>query len=321
MKKLLKIAAILIVCLLGAGMATFVWASASSAKVLARTIETHSVDFPVPFPLAEAEVADLGLDEEGARRVALERAIERGRHLVASRYACSECHGADFSGGVMIDAPIMGRIFGPNLTSGAGSRTTGYTAADWDRVVRHGVLPDGRPAAMPSEDFQLMSDQELSDIIAFIQGQPPVDNEVARVRLGPLGRVLIATGRLPLSADRITSHDEPHAAAPPAAEVSVEFGRHLAGVCTGCHGEDMAGGPIPGGDPSWPPARNLTPHTSGLAGWSYEEFVTAMRDVRRPDGTALQPPMSLVAPFAQNMSDVEMEAMWLYLRSLPPVAR
>jgi len=321
MKKLLRVALILVACLLVAGAATFMWASASSAKVLARTIETHTSDFPVPFPLAEGEVAELGLDDTGARRVALERASERGRHLVSSRYACSECHGADFSGGVMVDAPIMGRILGPNLTGGVGSRTTGYTAVDWDRIVRHGVLPDGRPAAMPSEEFQLMSDQELSDIIAFLQAQPPVDNEVPPVQLGPLGRVLIATGRLPLSADRIASHDGPHPSAPPAAEVSVEFGRHLAGVCTGCHGADMAGGPIPGGDPSWPPARNLTPHTSGLAGWRYEEFVTAMRESRRPDGTALQPPMTAIAPFARNMSDVEMEAVWLYLRSVAPVAR
>ena len=44
---------------------------------------------------------------------------------------------------------------------------TDYEPADWDRIVRHGLLSDGRPAAMPSEDFQMMSDQELSDIIAL----------------------------------------------------------------------------------------------------------------------------------------------------------
>lgn len=30
--------------------------------------------------------------------------------------------------------------------------------------------------------------------------------------------------------------------------------------------------------------------------------------------------MSTGAPFAQRMTDVELEALWLYLRTLPPVA-
>ncbi len=30
--------------------------------------------------------------------------------------------------------------------------------------------------------------------------------------------------------------------------------------------------------------------------------------------------MSTVAPFAQRMTDVELEALWLYLRTLPQVA-
>ena len=118
----------------------------------------------------------------------------------------------------------------------------------------------------------------------------------------------------------IASHDSPHPVHPPAAEVSVEFGRHLAGVCTGCHGRDLAGGPVAGGDPSWVPARNLTPHATGLGDWSYEQFVAAMREGRRPDGTVLRVPMTLMVPYAQRMTDVEMEALWRYLRSVPAVS-
>lgn len=321
MKRILKVlsAALLILAVCGGGL--FLWASAGSARVLSRTFETHRVDFPIPFPLADDEAAALGLDDMEAEALARQGALERGRHLVTARYACSECHGADFSGGVMVDAPIMGRLLGPNLTSGAGSRTVGYTPADWDRTVRHGVRPDGRPTAMPSEDFQRMSDQELSDIVTYIQSLPPVDHAVPPVTLGPLGKVLVATGRLPLSADLITSHDRPHPAVPPATEVSVDFGRHLTAVCTGCHSADLAGGAIPGGDPSWPPARNITPHQTGLGSWTYEQFVTAMVEATRPDGTALLPPMTLVTPYARSMTEVELGAIWAYLRSVPPVAR
>jgi mono/diheme cytochrome c family protein len=143
---------------------------------------------------------------------------------------------------------------------------------------------------------------------------------VPRRTFGPLGRALIATGQIKLSADLIERHDAPHPATPPPADVTVEFGHHLAGTCIGCHRADLAGGPIVGGDPAWVPARNLTPHATGLGGWTYDQFVTALRDARRPDGTALQAPMTFVQPVAQKMTDVELQALWLYLRSVPAVA-
>lgn len=319
MKIVFKIAGALLLLVVLAGAGAYGWASTASARVLARTVDTHRADFPIPFPLTRDEVVALGLTPQEAEAVARERAVERGRHLVAARYACSECHGKDFSGGVMVDAPPIGRLLGPNLTSGRGSRVLAYEAADWDRIVRHGVRPDGSPAAMPSEDFERMSDRELSDIVTFLRAQPPVDNDVPPIKLGPLGKFLLATGRLPLSADLIDAHDAPHAALPPATEASVEFGRHLAAVCTGCHKKDLSGGPIPGGDPSWVAARNLTPHATALGSWTYEQFAAAMRDGTRPDGTALRAPMTLVSPYARNMTDVEMEALWAYLRSVPAV--
>ena len=321
MKKTLKIVGTVLGLLVLAGAGFYLWASTTTDRVLSREIAVHSVDFPVPYPLDAAEVEDLGLSPEEAERLALERALERGSHLVEARYGCSECHGANYGGGVMVDDPMIGRLLGPNITTGAGSRTAGYTPADWDRIVRHGILPDGRPSAMPSVDFRRMSDRELSDIVAYLRSRPPVDNEVAPVDLGPLGTVLIATGQIPLSADVIGTHDAEHATDPPVAEVSVEFGEHLAGVCTGCHGEDLAGGPIPGGDPSWVPARNLTPDATGLGEWSYEDFVVAMREGRRPDGAEIREPMTMIQPAAQRMTDVEMEALWTYLRTLPPVER
>src|SRR5687768_10608998 len=143
MKLALKVIGVLALVLLLSGGGFYAWASTSSARSLARTIETHTVDFPIPFPLDSAEAA--GLAPEAAAQLAVERARERGRHLVEARYVCVECHGEDLGGGVMIDAPAIGRLFGPNLTEGSGSATAGYAAADWDRIVRHGVRRDGRP--------------------------------------------------------------------------------------------------------------------------------------------------------------------------------
>jgi mono/diheme cytochrome c family protein len=316
MKKALKVLGALVLLILLAGGGAYVWASTSSARSLERTITTHSVDFPIPFPLDSAEAA--GLDAEEADALAFDRAVERGTHLISSRYGCTECHGENLAGGVMIDVPVLFRLFGPNLTGGPGSRVGSFTAADWDRIVRHGVFPDGKPSAMPSIDFESMSDQELSDVVAYIRSLPPVDNQAPARALGPVGKMLIATGRVRLSADEIAAHDQAHAALPPPADTTVEFGRHLANTCVGCHQANLAGGPITGGDPSWPPAGNLTP--AGIGEWTYEQFVTSLREARRPDGSQLLPPMNGMVPYAQRMTDVELQALWMYLRSLPPTA-
>lgn len=318
MKKPLRVAlGVLTLLVLSVGV-LYAGARMKTSKLHARIIDTHRVDFPIPFPLTGAERGKLepGQDSD---EIALANAISRGDHLVHARYGCVECHGQDFGGGVMLDSRILGTFLGPNLTTGRGSRTLDYDASDWDRAVRHGVAPDGHPTVMPAEDFQLMSDQELSDIVAYVRSLPPVDREVAPPRLGPLGMVLVATGQMRFSADVIPIHTAPHAELPPVMEATAEFGKHLAGTCSGCHGANFAGGPIAGGDPSWPSAMNLTPHADGLAGWTFDDFVGALQDGKRPDGTPLREPMSLLVAYGRNMSDVELRALWAFLQTLPPV--
>ena len=314
MKKLLRVGLFLfagVVVLVGAG---YVWASRAAAQTLSRSFEAHEVDFPIPFPLddggAQASEAAAG----GVPASASEAAIERGRHLTSARYGCTDCHGADFSGGVMMDAMPVARAFGPNLTLGEGSAVRDYSAADWDRTVRHGIGPGGRPLMMPSLDFQYMADQELSDIVAYIRSLPSVANEMPAPEMGPIGKFLLARGAFRLSVDEIPSHDTPHDAMPPEAVADVAFGRHLAATCMGCHKSDLTGGPM-GGDPSWAPAANLT--TGNVDDWTLDEFKTLLRTGVRPDGTSVLVPMTFVMPYAERMTEVELEAMYLYLRSLP----
>ena len=321
MKTLLKILGVVIFMLIIVAAGVYTWASLITSRLFAQTFETHLVDFPIPFPLDPADAAAAGLTEDAAKSLAQQRAVERGKHLVTARYTCTGCHSENFGGGAMIDAFPIGSLLAPNLTLGTGSRTAKFQARDWDRIVRHGVLGDGHPAVMPSVDFQHMSDQELSDIVSYIRSLPPVNNTVPTSTFGPLGKILVATGQMKISAILIDSHTAPHPVRPPEATASAEFGKHLAQVCMGCHGPDFSGGPIAGGDPAWPPARNLTPDATGLKGWTYDQFVTAVSKSQRPDGTALRLPMTFMAPYGQNMTDVERHALWAYLQSLPPVSK
>ncbi len=314
------------------------WAMYATHIKLSKVYETHRVEIPMPFPLSEAEITALREERKAAdpppspeappidylegvdlNAIAMERAVARGQHLVESRFVCVECHGANFGGGTMVDDPLVGQLLGPNLTLGKGSRTLEYTMADWDRMVRHGVRPDGTPGLMPSDDFVGMADRELSDIVAYIRSLPPVDAEVPPVSLGPLLVVLCATGEMEIEADKVLSHPVEHPVDPPEVAATAEFGAHAAQVCTGCHRSNFEGGPIVGAPPDWAPARNITPHAEGIQGWTYEQFVAALRESKRPDGTALREPMTKMAPYAAKMSDTELQGLWAYLQTVPAV--
>jgi len=133
--KALKIAGTVFAVLIVAALGLYAWAAAASSRKLARRYEIHAVDFPIPFPLSAQEVASGRLTPDSANQLARSRALERGRHLIEARYACSQCHGPGFGGGVMIDDPAIGRILGPNLTTGTGGRTAGL------RTIRHRAAP------------------------------------------------------------------------------------------------------------------------------------------------------------------------------------
>lgn len=246
--------------------------------------------------------------------------LEEGQRLTVIRgCGAGDCHASDFSGGVLLDDPLIGHVYPPNLTSGAGSATVSYTTEDWVRSVRHGVDPQGRALLlMPSSSFAGLSDEDLGRIIAYIQSRPPVDNIQPQSRLGPLGRLLHLTDKAPLPV--LSAEVIDHQTAAPqqvTPEVSSEFGKYMIGVCTDCHRNDLSGGPIPGALPGEPPAANLTP-AGNLGHWSYEGFAAAMRTGQTPDGKVLDPAV-MPWPLAGQMTDVELEALWLYLQSLPPV--
>lgn len=296
------------------------WARASRNAVSNETWETHEVDFPVPFPLTAEERATLsdGADDEpvDAAEEALTRARRRGKHLVEAIYVCVNCHGEDFAGGTMMNDAAIGHVTGPNLTPGGA--VADYTVADWDRAVRHGVLPGGRTSWMPVGDFDRMSDRELSDIIAYLRSVPAREGGERILSFGPLGTWLVATGSLMPDVYTIHDHHADHAVTPPPEGPTAEYGAHIAQVCTGCHREGLEGGPMPFGPPDWPPAPNLTPHEEGLADWSYDDFVAALKQGRRPDGSALGAPMNEVVRYTAQLTELETRAMWTHLTSLPP---
>lgn len=243
--------------------------------------------------------------------------IAEGGRLYQTR-GCADCHGANAAGRTFISDPGIGTYTGRNLTRGANGLTADFGPADFVRAVRHSLRKDGTPLIfMPSRDFERMADEDIAAIVSWINAQPGVDSEAIAQRPTPLAKVLSAAGQLPnlIEAEHI-DHSAPAPSKPPVGE-TVEFGRYVATGCTGCHGQGLSGGRIPGTPPSIPIPGNLTPdQATGLGAWSEAEFFAALREGKKRDGTQINPFMP-VAQFSK-MNDTEIRAIWMYLQTLPP---
>ncbi|RME98732.1 MAG: cytochrome C [Chloroflexi bacterium] len=248
---------------------------------------------------------------------ASDEAVARGEHFARAISGCAECHGPDLGGTVFIDAQPIGRVIASNLTAGAGGVGARYSDEDWVRAIRHGVRPDGSPLLpmMPSTQFSHLSDEDLGAIIAFVKSVPPVDSVLPDGGLSFTGQIIMGV----LGAGDLPVAQIDHTAARPASmapAVSAEYGEYLswAGVCRDCHGNDLAGYQI---DPSAPYAPNLTPGGE-LGNWSADDFIKLMRTGVGPDNV----PISTAMPyeFFGNMTDDELNALWLFLQSVPAQA-
>ncbi|MDX1612855.1 MAG: c-type cytochrome [Candidatus Promineifilaceae bacterium] len=223
-----------------------------------------------------------------------DEALTRGRRLVVTG-RCTECHGQRLSGEVVSADASIGRIYASNLTSGRGGVGQHYTDEDWIRAIRHGIGQDGRSLIVtPAQYYYYLSDEDLGAIIAYLKSLPPVDNELPSPSVGPLTRFFLVAADMRdwLPAEKI-DHRGPRPAAPPPA-ISSQYGQYLLRIkaCLGCHSvSDLSA--APGG---------------ALAEMSLDEFVYSARFSQDRS-------MSINT---RPLTDEELEAIWLYLRQLPP---
>ena len=206
MRKLLKIIGIVvgsIVAIVALAFAAVYFSSES------RLNKSYSVDPGSVSVSSEAEV------------------IAEGRRLASIR-GCTDCHGADLGGGVMLDDPALGTMYASNLTGGEGGVAQTYDDIDFLRAIRHGIDSDGKGLLiMPSSEYYVLSDADVGALIAYINSLPAVDRVNPEPAIGPLGRLLFTLGQLPPLAAEIIDHAAPRPDAPEAS-VSTEFGAYLA---------------------------------------------------------------------------------------------
>ncbi len=240
--------------------------------------------------------------------------IARGKHLASSVAACmaSGCHGPDLGGGHVIAMGPVATLAAPNITSA--SLGAAYTDGEIARVIRHGIKKDGRSLRfMPAQDISWLPQDDVVAIVSYLRSVPPVDRENQPMVVKALGKVLDRQDKFVLDVARHIDHTKVET--PPAPAPTAEYGAFLSRLCSGCHGEHLSGGPLPGAPPSIPTPLNLTPDASGLKDWTFDDFEKLMRTGVRKNGKQLDPFMPLEC--WKNFDDVELHALWAYLQTVP----
>jgi mono/diheme cytochrome c family protein len=112
------------------------------------------------------------------------------------------------------------------------------------------------------------------------------------------------------------------------AQGDAKRGEYLAkaGGCVGCHTEEKEGAvPFAGGRALKTPfgtfyGPNITPDKkAGIGSWSEADFMRALRQGDRPDGSNYFP--AFPYPSFTKIADGDARDLWAYLRTLPPSAR
>ncbi|SDB35017.1 c-type cytochrome [Bauldia litoralis] len=256
--------------------------------------------------------------------------VKRGEYLMNGPVACGNCHdtraedmspvpGKEFAGGFrIVDTGID--AYAANITQDAETGIGTWTDEEIITAIREGTTPEGDIIfpPMPVPSYNMMSDDDVKAIVAYLRTVKGVHNEVPESTYG------------------FPQQPMPPAKGEPAPDPSdqVAYGGYIVNAlshCFECHtGPDANGVPdfanalgaggfmiqlAPGAVVSTP---NITsdPET-GLGKWSDEDIKKAITQGVRPDGTHLSPPMPF--PFFANMTPEDLDAVVAYVRTIPPI--
>jgi mono/diheme cytochrome c family protein len=252
--------------------------------------------------------------------------VARGKALTIAG-DCASCHTAEpakpFAGGKRIDTPFGG-IYSPNLTPDRDTGLGGWSEADFYRALRYGVAPDGSRyyPAFPYPNFSRLTRPDILAVRAYLATLAPVRNTPPPQELRwPFNyRILMRGWNWLFFKPGILTPDQ---------QKSVEWnrGRYLvegAGHCGACHtpknifGADRRGQPFGGGLVQGMFAPRLDGAArSGLKSWSVDDITEYLQSGRNGRSHAGELMSEVVVNSTSKMSDADVRAIAVYLKSLP----
>lgn len=256
--------------------------------------------------------------------------IAYGKTLVEAG-DCAGCHTADpakpFAGGKRIDTPF-GAIYAPNLTPDRGTGIGAWTDADFTRALRYGTAPDGSLyyPAFPYPYFTRMTKDDTLAIRAFLGTLAPVvsRNKPPELRWPLSYRGLMRAWNYLFFKPGLFEPDQGKSA-------EWNRGGYLVtglGHCGACHtpknyfGADRTAQALSGSEiGGWFAGRLDGATRSGLMSWSVDDLAEFLQSGRNAKSHAGGPMAEVVVNSTSKMSDADVRAIAVYLKSLPPARR
>ena len=267
---------------------------------------------------------------------AQERAPSKGEYL-ARAGDCVACHsvrgGKAFAGGLRMGTP-MGAIYSTNITPDPQTGIGTYSLEDFDRAVRSGIAKDGHRLypAMPFPSYAKISDDDLQALYTFFMkevpavNQPNTPNEIAWY-LSP--RWPLAIWSFVFAPDRPYVARQDHDAAWNRGAYLVEGLGHC-GACHTPRGWAFQEKALDAGSVAFLQGAELDAWSApnlrgdlrtGLGAWSPDDIVTLMKTGHNDRATVFGSMLDVINNSTPYLSDDDLRAMAVYLKSLSPAAQ
>lgn len=284
-----------------------------------------TVAFYVLRPRVPVATNDAG---RGAVTNATTRVITKGEYL-ARAGDCVACHttpgGREFAGGRAMPTPF-GNIYVPNITPDEETGIGLYTADEFYRMMHTGVARDGKLLypAMPFASYTKVTREDSDAIYAYLMSVPPIrqQNRPHELRFPYNKRELLVGWRTLYFREGEYKPD-------PNQSAQWNRGAYLVqglGHCSMCHtavnllggsqeSRAFEGGMIP--NQNWYAPSLTSNREAGLGEWSLKDISNLLQVGVSQRGTVYGPMAEVVYNSLQYLSDEDVLAMAVYLKSLP----
>jgi len=265
----------------------------------------------------------------GARSVVADL-VGKGAYL-ARAGNCMLCHtrrgGDTYAGGLAIETPF-GTVYSSNLTPDRATGIGTWTPVDFWRAMHEGRSKDGRLLypAFPYTSFTQITQDDADALFAYLRSVPAVThaNRPHALRWPYDSQVALAAWR--------TLYFEPKAFQPdPAQDAAWNRGAYLVrglGHCSACHtprnllgavndSQDLYGGPMP--MQNWYAPSLVLSSEAGLGKWRTADIVRLLQTGVSASASVSGPMAEVVLHSTQYLSEPDLQAMAIYLKSLPQV--
>ena len=255
--------------------------------------------------------------------------ISRGEYL-ARAGDCVACHtapgGREFAGGRAMPTPF-GNMYTSNITPDDDAGIGRWTADDFYRMMHTGINRNGELLypAMPFANYTKVTRADSDAIYAYLMSVPPVKQPSRPHELRfPFNQRELLIGWRTLYFKQ--GEDQPDA------RQSAEWNRGAylvqgLGHCSMCHTavsalggsreqETFSGGMIP--NQNWYAPSLTSNREAGLGEWDIKDIVDLLQAGASRRGAVYGPMAEVTYHSLQYMTDEDVRAMAVYLKSLPP---